>query len=234
MPSEWKSGIEAIESGLAVGTSPYSLSMTIQRIVNIVLVGLGIALQLVHVATAVQQVALPAGLKQPAVAPLAISMELLANRPIIRAKVNGQGPFALLVVPEGQATLIDESLVTDLKLRPQKDGTATVVNIEIDVGSNKLPNVRANVGDMATILPEFGLIARPRGLLTASVWANQLVTLDYLRYQVVVEPGSLPEPNQRDVFASKGAGPEVGLAVEVAGHHSVPSRSAVSRRSAAA
>ena len=46
---------------------------------------------------------------RPAEAPLVIPMELLANRPLVRASINGQGPFPFLVVPEEQATLIDQS-----------------------------------------------------------------------------------------------------------------------------
>jgi hypothetical protein len=99
------------------------------------LVGLAVAYGLGRCLTASQQAAPSQGVKPSIVIP----MELLANRPIIRAKVNGKGPFALLVAPEGQATLIDQALATELRLKPRSDGTAaSQVEVEIDLGSDKL------------------------------------------------------------------------------------------------
>jgi hypothetical protein len=48
------------------------------------------------------------------------------------------------------------------------------------------------------------------------VWADRLVTIDYPRYQVVVESGSLAEPNRRDVFSLKPEPPDVGITIVTA------------------
>lgn len=192
--------------------------LKIQAITHTLLVYLIIALVSGHLVTASQQAAPSTASKQSADTPITIPMELLANRPIIRAKVNSRGPFAFLVAPDGQGTLIDQALATDLNLKPQKGGTAaSQVEVEIDLGSMKLPDVPANIGENEQFVLEFGPAARPRGVIAASLWPKHLVTINYPRYQVVVEPGSLPEPNQRDVFSSRAEPPEVGVTIAVAG-----------------
>src|SRR5215510_10887170 len=56
---------------------------------------------------------------QDEVTQVLIPMELLANRPLVRAMVNGQGPIAFLIVPDARRTLIDPELGEALKIRRQ-------------------------------------------------------------------------------------------------------------------
>ncbi len=84
------------------------------------------------------------------------------------------------------------------------------------VGSGKPLNVSVRPTDMARIVPEFGPATRPRGIISASVWPGHLVTLDFPRYQVGVEPGSLPDPNRRDVFTLKPDAPEFSVTLILA------------------
>ncbi len=143
-------------------------------------------------------------------------MELLANRPLVRVKVNGQGPFAFLVAPEASAALIDPRLASELKLKAESGGSSPPqFELQLEVGTSRV-TVKAIAGDMATAVPEFAPPARPRGVLNASVWPSHLVTLDYPRSQVAVEPGSLPDPNRRDVFSLKSDASELGVTVSIA------------------
>ena len=143
-------------------------------------------------------------------------MELLGNRPLIRVKVNGRGPFAFVVAPEAPATVIDPGLASELKLIAESGGSSTPqFEFQMELGTSKL-TVKAIAGDMATAVPEFAPPARPRGIINASVWPNHLLTLDYPRFQVTVEPGSLPDPNRRDVFSLKSDASELGVTVSIA------------------
>ncbi len=38
------------------------------------------------------------------------------------------------------------------------------------------------------------------------MWKDQLVTVDYSQWKVMLEPGELPEPNGKDVFVLSPAG----------------------------
>jgi hypothetical protein len=154
----------------------------------------------VHIRSGAVQISPASSPPQPAV-PIVIPMELLASRPLIRATVNGKGPFAFLVQPESAITQIDRKLAEALKLAPQagvRDRPALVV--DLGFGSSNIAGVSVDITDMSRVVPEFGETARPRGIISLSAWKDNLVTIDYSRWQVVVEQGALPEPNGRDIF----------------------------------
>jgi hypothetical protein len=192
------------------------------------------------------------------VAPVAIPMELMSGRPVIRVTVNGQGPYAFLIVPEDQATQIDRELADTLKFKElvkeaekatekadkaakelvkeaekaaakaekAKDGrarTAPVANGAPHAANGTPPaangalqatvllqfagaknlngmTVPVTVGDVARALPEFGSTVRPRGIISLSLWKDQLVTFDYSRWMLLLQTGTLPEPNGKEVF----------------------------------
>ena len=58
----------------------------------------------------------------PAVEPISLPFELIANRPVVRVSINGQGPFPLLIGPEEQQTHIHPELAELLKLRAPEPG----------------------------------------------------------------------------------------------------------------
>lgn len=147
--------------------------------------------------------------------PVTMPIELIANRPIVRLKIGDQGPFALLVAPEAQATLIDRTLFPELK--PKAEDAAKTSTPDVDIGLGPM-TLRVRLADMAGPLPDFSPTLRPRGILSASAWANRLVTIDYPRYQLIVDSGTLPDLNGRDVFELNGESPELGLTLGVAGH----------------
>jgi hypothetical protein len=154
----------------------------------------------VHIRSGAVQIA-PASLSPESVVPIVIPMELLGSRPLIRPIVNGVGPFAFLVRPESPTTQIDRKLAETLKLGPQaRTSGASGLAVDLGFGSNKVANVSVEIMDMSRVVPEFGPAARPRGIISLSVWQDNLVTIDYPGWRVVVEQGALPEPNGRDIF----------------------------------
>ena len=127
-----------------------------------------------------------------------IPMELLANRPLVRAMVNGQGPFALLVVPDARRTLIDAELGEELKIH-RSGNAAAEAPVELAF-PNHTVKTSAVVGDISGYVAEFPAVVRPRGVLSLTAFGDQLVTLDYPRWKLSIEPGALEEPDGKNVF----------------------------------
>jgi hypothetical protein len=132
--------------------------------------------------------------------PIVLSMELFASRPVVRIGVNEKGPFAFLISPEAETTLVDRMLADELNLK-SKDRASGGASFEValDLASTKL-TVPVALTDVAQLVPEFGAAARPRGVISVTVWKEQLVTLDYPRWRVSIEPGALPDADERAVF----------------------------------
>ena len=138
---------------------------------------------------------------KPDAAVVTMPMEFFAGRPAIRVGLNGKGPFAFLLSPEARTTLIDRALATELNIEPRKTAAGTSqINVSLELGSTKLGDVPAALTDMAQFVPEFGPDTRPRGVISLSIWKNQVVTIDYPQWRATVAPGPLPPANGRDVF----------------------------------
>jgi hypothetical protein len=127
-------------------------------------------------------------------------MELIANRPLVRAMVNGQGPFAFLVVPDARRTLIDPELGETLKVRRSGNGPMET-QLELAFPPKHTVKTTALVEDIGLYVAEYPAAVRPRGVISLSAWGDQLVTLDYPRWKLSIEPGALEEPNGKNVFA---------------------------------
>jgi hypothetical protein len=155
----------------------------------------------------------------PPVAAIDLPLELLASRPLVRLKINGQGPFAFLIDPEAQGTVIDAHLLEILKLAPQRNADGgSELHVNLELGSNKLVNVVVNEGDAGRLVPELGPTSRPRGVLSPATWAGQLVTIDYTRWRVRIEAGALPEPDGTGIFALRAGTRELLVPLSVGEH----------------
>jgi len=143
-------------------------------------------------------------------------MELLASRPLVRVKINGQGPFGFLLDPEATQTVIDARLIDTLKLVPLKSADGAVYRlVDLEIGKSQLTNVAYESRDLSRVVPELGLPGQPRGILPLNLWADQMVTIDYTRWRVTIEPGALAEPNGRDIFALSTSAPEIFVALSI-------------------
>jgi hypothetical protein len=114
--------------------------------------------------------------------------------------LNGKGPFAFLLSPEAETTLIDRALAAELNIKPRSSAAGASLEVALELGSTKSAGVPAALTDMAQFVPEFGPATRPRGVISLSIWKNQVVTIDYSRWRVTVAAGALPGANGKDVF----------------------------------
>ena len=154
--------------------------------------------------------------------PLVLNMELLASRPLVRVNVNGKGPFAFLLSPEDETTQVDRALAAELNVKPQTHaGGGTQIDVTFELGTTKT-TVTASVADIAQSFPEFGPAALPRGIMSLSMWEGQLVTIDYSRWRVTIQPGVLPDADGKEVFELSAAR-ELTVPLSVA-ERSVPCR----------
>ena len=159
----------------------------------------------------------------PVVEPITVPFELFANRPVVRVSINGQGPFPLLIGPEEQQTHIDPELAEVLKLREPEPGKLgpdgkPLPPLAIDVTFNPQYSTKIEIAiqPLTRVASEFPEAMRPRGVISLSAWRNMLVTLDYSRWKIGIEPGTLPEPNQKDVFVLNASG-ELRLPISFGG-----------------
>jgi len=157
----------------------------------------------------------PEDVQEPA---LQFPIELLASRPIVRVKINGQGPFAFLIDPLAPRATIDQTLVEALELKSHPSASGrTEVQIDLGLGPDTLKNVVAEIANTTRLVAEFGPGGQPRGVLGASLWTGQLVTIDFGRRRLRILAGALPEPNGKDVFALQGPSQDLVVPLTVSG-----------------
>ena len=151
----------------------------------------------------------PAEPQEPTEPPATVQLpiELVASRPIVRIKVNGQGPFAFLIDPLASQVRIDATLVESLELKTLPGFAGRIeAHLDLAFGDHVSKGVAAEVVSLDRLLPELGPAGQPRGVLGASLWKDQLVTIDLGRHRLHVRPGALPVTNNTDVFALQSTG----------------------------
>ncbi len=137
-------------------------------------------------------------------------MKMRGPMPAVEVMVNGQGPFLFAIDTGGSGTArFDSSLVEKLKLETVgetrgSDGTgrgatamALVKAASLKFGALELRDVVAASRNYNTA-PNFPHID---GILGFGFFQDVLMTLDYVGKRVLVEAGSLPAPDGREVLA---------------------------------
>jgi hypothetical protein len=103
-------------------------------------------------------------------------------------------------------------------LKPHPNATGrTEVQIDLGLGPDTLKNVVAEIANTTRLVAEFGPAGQPRGVLGASLWTGQLVTIDFGRRRFRIVPGALPEPNGKDVFALQTPSQDLVVPLTVSG-----------------
>ena len=130
--------------------------------------------------------------------PVIIPFEFLVNRPLIRATLNGQGPYAFLLAPDTESSIIDPELAEALELELAEGVTSLTVEFGLD--ANQKLKVPVAFEDLSRRVPDLPAALRPRGILSLAVWKDRLVTLDFARWRISIESGALAEPDQKAIF----------------------------------
>ncbi len=135
----------------------------------------------------------------------AIVGDVYLQSPIIKVKINGQGPFLFMFDTGFTESVISKSLAQKLKLPIQetiKKAVATPSQV-VNVFEDTLLAQKIEIGDI--IIKNYGLCSSSfyeddlsqfenmhiDGVLSASVFYGKLITLDYKNEQIHVQKGAL-------------------------------------------
>lgn len=155
-----------------------------------------------------------------------LPMTFRGGRPVVEAKVNGQGPFAFFLDTGASGPVVSQKLADKLGLEPvgeslvksggdepDKPGIpAKIVEFaRLDLGGVKLSGVKTVAMDRVRL----GGDDAPVGVLSFAMFPGCLVTLDYPRKEVRIRAGALPAPDDQSVFAYRDGRPIPSLTIAV-------------------
>jgi len=157
---------------------------------------------------------------------IVLPMELSSGRPSIGARINGHGPYPFLLdTGSGAGLIFDQALATQLGLA--STGTrrigdpnspeaieAQVMKVDrVDLGGLALRDVDAISWNRQIM----GRADSPQGVIGLDLFGSRLVTLDYPRGKLIVEPGELPEADGRTALDASFDDGIPSLPIDVAG-----------------
>ncbi len=157
--------------------------------------------------------------------PTRVKMAEGATHVLIDVRLNGKGPYRLLLDTGAATTVLDEDLVKELGLEPR--GTTRIgdpSNPEanevdrVELASVELGDARfEGVAAVGWRGPSLTAAIGARGVLGLPTFRDCLLTIDYPSREVGVAPGELPPVDGRRVL-ELAVRPIAEIPVEVAGH----------------
>ena len=155
-----------------------------------------------------------------------VSMDVSLVKPVIEVRFNGRGPYRIIVDSGAHPPLIlDEDLATELGLKrigsrrvgdpsnPEAIEAGVVLIDSVEVGSIHVKGVEALTWDRKF----YTGADRPRGIAGLDLFGDALVTFDYPAGRFRVEPGSLPEPDGRNILPAGSRHGLPTIPIEVGG-----------------
>jgi hypothetical protein len=138
----------------------------------------------------------------------------LGGRPMVEVRINGKGPYAVLVDTGANVTVIDETLVKELGLDSRSSGAFQAD--ELRLGDLVVHRFQAHA--MPGGLPSLDGATPLRGILSAAAFPGNLVSLDYPHRRVIIKPGSLPASDDQQVFEYPADDELPVIPITIAGH----------------
>ena len=139
---------------------------------------------------------------------VSVPMQLAGRKPTVEVKINGQGPFTFFLDTGAAATVMDQSLVDELKL-PLK-GTTKIGDPANPEGIEAKQNLVEKLEIGGATLSEFIAVSwdraglykpgAPRGVLGMPLFRQLLLTVDYPANRVVIEKGALAKEDGPDII----------------------------------
>lgn len=153
---------------------------------------------------------------------VSVPMDTWGGRPIVEVRINGEGPFRLILdTGTGFPLVLDEGTVTKLKL-PVTGTTPLPTNAEAeDLDSIQVDSLTIGEAEFSSIR---GIRSGPRGcgammgegihgILGLPLFENCLLTLDFPKHRVQLESGELPPPNGETIEYSGEEDGDYGVTV---------------------
>jgi hypothetical protein len=140
--------------------------------------------------------------------PTIVSFDLRTMRPVIEVFINGEGPFKFVLDTGATQAMVSFDLAKRLALPEIGTVMVTAPNApggvraplhhikELKLADLKFFGVKAS----AILDDNFQKMLQADGVLSAQDFRGYLVTLDYRQRQLVIQPGRLPEADNKTVF----------------------------------
>jgi hypothetical protein len=122
-------------------------------------------------------------------ADVTVPMFDFGHRPVVEVRINGQGPFRMILDTGASGTVVDPAWVGGAT------GLVELQEVQIGALSWKQMPVESQPLFAGPIAPDF-----PKGVLSAAAFPGYLVTLDYPNKTVSIRKGELPVADGRRVF----------------------------------
>ena len=131
------------------------------------------------------------------------------NRPVVEVILDGKGPFPFILDTGAAGTVLDRGLAEELELpvvgeqhlgspAGREPMIVPVVKIGVlDVGGAVARELDAPTMDLPSLLRAPGA---PRGVLSARIFADGLLTLDYPGERILIERGGLAPADGAEIF----------------------------------
>ena len=155
---------------------------------------------------------------------VSVPMDNWGGRPVVQARINGRGPFKLLLdTGTGFAAVLDDDLLKKLELpvpdkapTPGSIGENDPVGVDtITIGDAEFSKVKVRPTDFGGFMPPGR--EGPEGILGLPLFEHCLLTLDYPGNRVILESGELAPPNGEIIVYSpdreRDFGVTIGLSV---------------------
>lgn len=113
--------------------------------------------------------------------------------PLVEVKLNGKGPYKLLLDSAANVTLLQMRVADELKLQVLRPGETSKL-----LALNSLQIGTARFEDLVVGARAWN--EDIDGVLGFNVFADCLLTMDYTRQRVILRQGMLPPVNGKDIF----------------------------------
>lgn len=137
-----------------------------------------------------------------------VPMQIYSRKPVVEVKINDQGPYKFFLDTGASATVLDQSLVTELKLpfkgtiklgdpkSPQAiDANQNWIE-KLEIGDIRLQEFIAVSWDRSNLYKE----GSPRGVLGMPLFKKLLLTINYPQNKIAVTKDELPKANGMDIL----------------------------------
>ncbi len=168
----------------------------------------------------------PRGIVKLQAPEVTVPLAFMGNRPIVEVTIDGHGPYRMILDTGAAGNLLDLGLAQELKLPILRDaqlaspaGGDPIPSKLVGFETIRMGDAVISDGTMqaAALKGFFDRPDGPRGVLSAALFEDLLMTLDYPGKRLMVRPGSLPEPDGVEVIAYEEMDGLPGVPVSLAG-----------------
>lgn len=135
-----------------------------------------------------------------------IPLDLSSQRPVIKLKINGKGPYNFIFDTGSSANIIDEGLANELKLEVigqdpmgTPGSSTTMVSKRVEASGISFVNTDLLIEKYLNTMPLKQMLPVD-GIISPSIFSDYLVTIDYQGSKLILTKGAL-NPDDESVIS---------------------------------